>query len=53
MKLCANQVNEFLSGIQFIEKDSGKCRSSCYGVLFLYSSDLHAHVLCLDNNSYT
>ena len=47
------QAHELASCAFVLEKTARKRRSRGNGVLFLYPADLHAHVGCLDYNTYT
>ena len=53
MKIGTYKMDKLLPGIQVVEEDSGKCGSGCYRILFLYSPDLHAHMLCFDDYSHS
>jgi len=44
------QVYKFLAGIEMFKENSGECRGSCYRILFLYTPDLHAHMLSFNYN---
>jgi hypothetical protein len=50
MQPCTDEVHELLTGSDIIEKYPGEGGGGCYRVLFLYSPDLHAHMLGFDNN---
>lgn len=50
MQFCSYQVNKLFTCIKLFEKDPGKGRSCGYRVLFLNTSDLHAHMLSFNNN---
>ena len=47
-----NEVHEFLSCLCLIER-SREGGGGCYGVLFLNTAHLHAHVLCFYDYHHT
>jgi len=48
-----NQVHELLTGVQVRQEATGECRGSGDGILLLYTSDLHAHMLCFYDHGHT
>ena len=46
MKLRSYQMDKFFPGIKFLKEDAREGRCCCYGVLFLNTSYLHAHMRC-------
>ena len=47
-----NEIHKFLAGLSLVESTAEVTRCGD-AVLFLYTTHLHAHMACLDNNHHT